>query len=96
MKMFCVVCTLLAFIVGLIAAYFWYKSSNVLATPIWPASNVLAGGLFEPVDPTLSQMGWTSGILRAAGESARLNQIASRFTAIAVVLSTLSSLSSVL
>lgn len=69
---------LTGFAVGLLAARYWLLASRVDAIPIW--------GDREPVDPTMSQAGWISGLLQASTESARLNQRAAKLTAVAVVL----------
>ena len=81
--------------VGLRAAHYWWKASNVETDPGWregsPQSAADALKPIRPPDPQLSQEGWTMGILNAALESACLNKAAARLTAVAVVLSALSS-----
>jgi hypothetical protein len=57
--------TVIAFACGLVAAYYSYKSTRVPVEPAWAAV-----GRMEPVDPTLSQMGWTIGTLKASMGSA--------------------------
>jgi hypothetical protein len=48
----------------------------------------------EPLDQTLSNAGWIAGVLQANAEAGRLNSIAARLTAAAVLLSTGGSLAS--
>jgi len=81
--------------VGLCAAHYWWRASHVETDPGWreglPQSAADAFKPIRPPDPQLSQEGWTMGILNAARESARLNKAAARLTAVAVLLSGLSS-----
>ena len=70
---------------GLAAAYFWYKASKVVATPIHAKPG---GSGFEPVIGSESQ--WIVALLEAAEESGRLNTVAARLTAMSVFLTTLS------
>jgi hypothetical protein len=69
---------LLATVAGLVAAFYWYRSSKVGITPIW-------GGL-EPVNPLFSQMGWMAGLMQTFAESADLNKRAALWTAVSVAL----------
>lgn len=69
------------FVVGLAASYYWWRASRVATLPTW--SDAL-----EPVDPALSNAGWIAGIVNAASQAAKLNQVAAVLTAIAVVLTT--------
>jgi hypothetical protein len=80
MRMLALVLAVLGFVVGLLAAAYWFRASCVEAVPIW--------GEQEPVDPIQSQAGWVAGQLKAGTESANLNKIAARLTAAAVVLTT--------
>lgn len=68
---------------GIIAAIFWLKASKIEANPVW--------GDREPLDPVQAQASWIAGTLTAATESGRLNSIAAKWTAAAVVLSTTAS-----
>jgi hypothetical protein len=72
------------FVLGLLAAWEWFRASRVNIVPVW--------GDLEPKDPVASQMGWIAGVLQASAESARLNQRAAALTAVTVVVSTGASL----
>lgn len=72
------VLALVACITGFIAAYQWYKASQVPITPAW-----VAGGS-EPVLSGQSQAGWTAGLTDASTKSADLNSIAAKWTAASV------------
>jgi hypothetical protein len=80
MHLLAIVAALIGFALGLVSAYYWWLASRIETMPVW--------GDREPVDPILSQGGWIAGMMNAASESARLNQKAAVFTAIAVLLST--------
>jgi hypothetical protein len=81
--------------VGLSAAYYWWKASKVETDPGWSGdpSQSAADALrpIRPPDSQLSQEGWLMAVLTAARESARLNKTAACLTAVAVLLSALSS-----
>lgn len=90
---------LLAFtggLVGLLAAWYWFKASRIPVDPGWrsgvPESAEDARKPIEPVDRELAQSLWITGILKAGGESAGLNKIAALLTAIAAALSAASSI----
>jgi hypothetical protein len=55
---------LLAAVTGLVAAFYWYRSSKIQIEPTW---------LAEPGDTQLSQMGWMAGMMKAFMKSADLN-----------------------
>jgi hypothetical protein len=76
-----------AFIFGLAAAWYWWKSSSIEAEPLYP--EVVK---HNPTDLLLWQTMQLGGLLEAGKESARLNRIAAWLTAIAVALSTASTL----
>ena len=80
---------------GLLAAYYWFKASNIETDPGWrsgpPQSAADPFKPIEPVDPSRSQEGWTMAIMNANRASSALNQKAAIWTATAVVLSALSS-----
>jgi hypothetical protein len=82
--------------VGLWAAYFWLKASQVEVDPGWrsgpPQSAADARRPTESGDPLISQMAWTGALLEAATKSAALNKAAALLTAVAVVLGVASSL----
>ena len=71
----------LTLVTGLVAARYWYLSSQVPVVPAWAAH----GGI-EPGNNEHSQSGWIVALMESARESGRLNKIASLWTAAAVVL----------
>ena len=85
----CITLAVAAFAVGMRAARIWYLTSTIQPDPEWPREPVM-GLPFEPVEPTLSQQGWTVAILVALSKSAVLNARAAKWTAWAVVLGSLS------
>jgi hypothetical protein len=72
-----------ALITGLLAAWKWYTASWVQPKPNWRT---------EPVEPVLSNMGWTGATLEAFEKAGQLNAKAALWTAVSVVLSALSAL----
>jgi hypothetical protein len=78
--------SLIGFITGGVAAWYWFKASKVQPVPTW------ARGLtpFEPVVTELREGGRLAGLLEAVSESARLNKIAAVLTGISVFFSALS------
>jgi hypothetical protein len=81
MKWLSVLLACLGAVTGIVAAYYWYRSSQVSINPVW---------LTESGDPHASQSGWLAATMGAFSESARLNKIAASWTAAAVVLNMLS------
>lgn len=73
-------------IFGLIAAWYWLRSTRVPIDPLDGNPNAIM-----PVVPELDRLTWLAAQLRANREVGRLNAIAASLTAIAVVLSTASS-----
>jgi hypothetical protein len=71
------VCSL---VFGLVAAFYWYRSSTVKPDPGWTRENP------EPVVPEIRQMVWNSAILTAVTVSADLNKLAAIWTALSVAL----------
>ncbi|SEI14935.1 hypothetical protein [Paraburkholderia hospita] len=80
MRVFAIILGSVGFVVGLLAARYWFLASKVDPLPVW--------GDREPVDQSLAQAGWIVGLLEASSESARLNRRAAALTAVAVVLTT--------
>ena len=76
-----------AFLVGLLAAWFWWKASTVDTGPAFPEAVKQ-----NPGDANLVQSMSLWGLLDAVNESSRLNKRAALLTALAVVLSTASTL----
>ncbi|MFC3713377.1 hypothetical protein ACFOMD_12395 [Sphingoaurantiacus capsulatus] len=87
MKLASLLLALFAFGVGLWAARLWYQASKVTVVPLW------AGGV-EPGISEDSQRGWIAGLMVAGRKSGELNQRAAMWTAIAVLLTTGSALTS--
>lgn len=71
---------------GLIAAWYWLKSTWVPIDPLDGDPNAIM-----PVVPELDQLTWLVAQFRANHEVGRLNAIAASLTAVAIVLSTASS-----
>ena len=82
MKWISIVLGVVGFFFGLIAAYYWYKSSTIDVIPAWRT---------EPADTLQSEIGWNAATMNAITESARLNKRASLWTAGSVVLTAASS-----
>lgn len=76
---------------GLIAAWFWFRSTRVPIDPLDGDPNAMM-----PVETELAQLTWLAAQFRANQEVGRLNTIAASLTAIAVVFSTASSVVGIL
>ena len=85
---------LLSCICAALAAYYWFRSATVDAVPTWARAN--PDTLNEPVIKTLSQDGWIAGLIAAVADGARWNKRATIWSAIAVMLTAMSSVSSAL
>ncbi len=72
---------------GLLAAWFWERTTRVPVDPLNGDPNAIM-----PVLPVLAQQAWWAAQFRADQEMGRLNTLAARWTAAAVVLSGVSSL----
>src|SRR6185437_9618111 len=81
---------LAALVCGLIAAWYWFRSSRVAIDPGW----TLPGepGPSEPADAGAQQMAWIAATITASNEVARLNKSASLWTAASVVFSAASAI----
>jgi len=79
----------LAFVTGMIAAWYWYRASSVPTDPGWYRDDRA-----EPAIHSLTQDAWITAMLQSASESARLNGIAARWTALTVVLTVISTIAS--
>lgn len=86
MKSISIALAFVTMVVGLKAAWEWYKASKVTITPDWPV---------EPGDSQLSEMGWLAATMKAINTSSDLNKTAAIWTAIAVCLGAISSFISV-
>ncbi len=87
MKIAEIAIAVLAFVTGLVAAWYWYRASKITADPGWGPN-----GLAEPGIHPAAQDAWIVAMLRSASESARLNKIAAFWTAAAVALNALAAL----
>jgi hypothetical protein len=87
----CIAFAVAVFGVGMRAARLWYLASVIQPDPGWPEEPVM-GLPFEPVEPILSQQGWTVAILEALSKSAAFNARAAKWTAWAVGLSSVSAI----
>ena len=81
-------------VVGLLAARYWYKSSQVPPDPGWSSGDPQdpddAQRPMEPVDRVQANEDWIVAVLDASQKSADLNKKAAILTAWAVVLGGLS------
>jgi hypothetical protein len=75
---------------GLRGAWYWYRSSQVVAVPSWDEH-----GQAEPTDKLQSQMGWLAALVKASGEAAYFNRWAAIWTAAAVILGTVATIAGV-
>ena len=87
MKYLSIALAIAAFLSGVAAARYWWKSSAIEAEYLYPEAVKQ-----NPNDVLLLQSMQLGGLLKAGKESAKLNRIATWLTAIAVALSTASTL----
>lgn len=84
-----------AFAVGMRAAYYWMKASEVEPDPGWRTGLALspedALKPIEPLDDQAKLTDWNAAHLEAWQKSANLNKTAAKWTAYAVALATISS-----
>jgi hypothetical protein len=85
LRIFSIFLAIIALVSGLIAAWYWYKSSKVPIDPGW-------SGPTEPVVPEQQQMDWTVAILKATREVADLNKTAALWTALSVAFAAASTI----
>jgi phosphosulfolactate phosphohydrolase-like enzyme len=71
-----------ALVTGLVAAFYWRRSSEVVIDPGWSS---------EPVIDDWKHAGWISAILVSSSEVASLNKIAARWSAAAAFFAGVSS-----
>jgi hypothetical protein len=83
---------LIAAVTGLVAAFYWYRSSGIEITPAWAASPPIA----EPAEPDAANTQLTSATIQAFKSSADLNRKAAMWTAVSVLAAALSTLLSIL
>jgi hypothetical protein len=58
------------------SAWYWYKSSQIIAVPDW-----VEVGREQPADPLQVQLGWMNALMKASAESAVLNRWGAIWTA---------------
>jgi len=87
MKVAEIAIAILAFVTGLVAAWYWYRASKITADPGWGPN-----GLAEPGVHSAAQDAWIAAMLQSASESARLNKIAALWTAVTVALTSISAI----
>jgi len=80
----------LAGISGLIAAWRWYRSSQIPIDPGWQLPGT--GGLIEPTDEASQAIGWAMATINAFNEASGLNRKAALWTAASVLLSAASAI----
>jgi len=85
MKSASFVLAIIAAVTGLVAAWKWYRASQVEIIPLWQQL-----GVIEP--PGGDTNGWVMGILQASQKSAELNKTAAIWTAVSVFFGCLSAL----
>lgn len=89
--------SLLAFGVGLYAAYLWYLASKVSIAPAWDLKiprDVIAKSPETQVSDVVNNniMGWVTGVMVAFRKSGALNRRAALWTAVTVAVTSLASL----
>lgn len=80
MKVVSIVLALLALAAGLLAAWYWRKSSKVLFVPAYPTETGLASPSFNQAEA------WIPAVINTFQKAGRLNMIAAQWTAAAVAL----------
>ena len=83
-----VLLSVLGFILGLIAAFYWLKASKVVIDPAWELQ--IRGDVNKNI------MGWVAGYMIAFKKAGDLNARAAKLTAVAVVVSLMGSVLSTL
>jgi hypothetical protein len=88
MHCFSIAAGVTALVTGLIAAYWWYQSAQIVPVPAWAVPRTGEAGVFSGVEPGDSQesdSGWLAALLVAAKDSAGLNKRAALWTASSVL-----------
>ncbi|MGC2222028.1 MAG: hypothetical protein WA624_06505 [Methylocella sp.] len=85
MHFFSIAVGVVALVTGLIAAYWWYQSAQIVPVPSWAAGEPGVFSGVEPGDSQLSDSGWIAALLVAAQKSADLNRRAALWTAFSVL-----------
>ena len=76
-----------AFAAGLRSAWVWYCASRVQIVPMF-----LENDQIQTVDPYSENVEWVIALLKTAQKAGRLNREAAAWTAVTIVLTTLSTL----
>ena len=92
LKFVSIVLSVFGLIIGLIAAHYWLKASKVAIEPAWQLE--IRGDVNK--NKIKNIMGWVTGNMIAFKKASDLNARAAWLTAVAVVVSLLSSLLSTL
>ena len=87
---------LLSCVCGAAGACYWYRSAMVEAIPTWADASDNPDFTNVPMIDLLGRDGWISRAIKALTESSRLNKWAALWSAAAVILTALSSVSSAL
>jgi hypothetical protein len=88
MHCFTIAAGVIALVTGLIAAYWWHQSAQIVPVPAWAVPRTGEAGVFSGVEPGDSQesdSGWLAALLVAAKDSAGLNKRAALWTASSVL-----------
>lgn len=88
MRYVALVLAIAACVTGLIAAWHWYKASEIRIVPPWTPGGV------RPWEQMLADYRRNEELSESTSESARLNKVAALWTAVAVALSGFSSIAS--
>jgi hypothetical protein len=78
---------LLVLISGIASAYYWHKSSKVMIMPM-----VIINGKLVPLNPLGDEAVWISSLYQGIHKAGGLSKKAAIFTALAVILSSATSL----
>lgn len=91
-----VILSVLAFGTGLVAAYYWYRSSQIQPDPGWrvgpPSPELTDLRPIEPLDLEAKNSGRVLAAVQAFSESAELNKRAAIWTAVSVAFAAISSI----
>jgi len=82
-----VICSLGAFLSGVIAACYWYMASKVMVMPMWEQ-----GGQLVPIPLEQGRSEWLHAVYLGSHKAGKLNKTAAIWTAVSVSLSGIASL----
>lgn len=87
----------LAFITGLVSAWKWLQASKIVIDPGWLLPGMTEGmtrkgrpRVSQPGDQDMQNLQWISAIIEAGQDSSALNMVAARWTAVTVIVTTVS------